>query len=57
MLSNEQIAHDLAVAAAKIMLENRVRLSQSSESEQTLLREMANYYKNAYNQLLNQFID
>lgn len=57
MLSNEELAQELAVAAAKIMLENRVRISPGSDTIEDQISAMARVYKITYNQLLKQLTD
>ncbi|CQR71347.1 hypothetical protein SOV_17060 [Sporomusa ovata DSM 2662] len=44
MLSNEQIAHDLAVAAASVMFKNTIE-KQPDLSEDRALAQMVYYYK------------
>lgn len=44
MLTNEQIAHDLAVAAAGVMLKNAIEKHPDIE-EDKLLAHMVDYYK------------
>ena len=57
MPTNEQIAHELAVAAAKIMLENSVRVSQNNDDIVAQLKEMARIYRITRDQMIIQLTE
>lgn len=57
MPTNEQIAHELAVAAAKIMLENRIMVSQNTDDIVAQLKEMARIYRITRDQMIIQLTE